>query len=260
MKRIKEARHIILGMLLTAMFINLITPVLASATFKQLNAYFNNIKIVVNGTLLNSNIRDLHGNPIEPFVVDGRTYLPVAVIAEAFGVSAEWDGATSTVFLGGKVDKPAIALPMYSRSYIEVSHPGDFRSYTDKGIDYVGFSNNGRGFVERADKSGYDYNAYVVYPLNGVATKLIGKILAPEYNGSGTGLTTVYTFRDEMGKILYQSPIMIDSTNSIDFEIDVSRCLSIKIELSMRATNLWGTNNGATSLIQNMQLTTTDYQ
>ena len=35
----------------------------------------------------------------EPFILDGSTYLPLRALGEALGLSVEWDGASSSVFL-----------------------------------------------------------------------------------------------------------------------------------------------------------------
>ncbi|MCL2574121.1 MAG: copper amine oxidase N-terminal domain-containing protein [Defluviitaleaceae bacterium] len=35
-----------------------------------------------------------------PFIMDGRTFLPVSAIADALGIPIEWDGDTSTVYIG----------------------------------------------------------------------------------------------------------------------------------------------------------------
>jgi len=62
----------------------------------------------------NSEMRELifgvsvvvHGEALEldginrPFIMDGRTFLPVAVIADALDIPVEWDGETSTVRIG----------------------------------------------------------------------------------------------------------------------------------------------------------------
>ena len=259
MKKSSKARYIILGMLIMAIISSTAIPAFASTTLKQLNAYFRGIKIVVDGELMNP--IDANGKAIEPFIVDGTIYMPLKTIGEAFNKPLEWDGDTNTVYIGGRVNKPALALPMYSRPYTECNKSGDFRAYTDKGIDYVGFNFQYWNFQQRADKSGYDNNAYVIYPLNGVATKLTGTILSPTGNGFGNvlGLCITYTFRDESGRLLYQSPIIIESTAPVSFEIDVSKCLSIKIELSMELTDRKYSNEFA-GLIENLALTTTDYQ
>ncbi len=45
---------------------------------------------------------DAAGNPAEPFILDGTTYLPVRATATAFGLEVDWDNDTRTVIIGKK--------------------------------------------------------------------------------------------------------------------------------------------------------------
>lgn len=61
----------------------------ATGTTKSLSAIFRNIKINVNEALVQT--------AEEPFIVNGRTYVPLRVIGEALGAYVEWDSATDSV-------------------------------------------------------------------------------------------------------------------------------------------------------------------
>lgn len=58
---------------------------------------FNNIKITLNGN--NITPQDANGNIVEPFIIDGTTYLPVRAISNALGLNVDWDSSTNTVVL-----------------------------------------------------------------------------------------------------------------------------------------------------------------
>lgn len=63
------------------------------------------IKIVINGTLIEP--KDVNGKVVNPFLIDGTTYVPVRAITEALGKEIAWDGETRTIFITGdfyKVD------------------------------------------------------------------------------------------------------------------------------------------------------------
>lgn len=47
--------------------------------------------------------RDASGAPVEPFLYNGTTYLPVRAAADAMGVDISWDQETYTVYLGQKL-------------------------------------------------------------------------------------------------------------------------------------------------------------
>ena len=75
-------------------------------TNQQLNATYNNIKIKLYGDIITP--KDANGNVVEPFIVDGTTYLPVRAIAEALGLTVNWDSSTQTVLLGDASSNPFI--------------------------------------------------------------------------------------------------------------------------------------------------------
>lgn len=70
---------------------------LASTGTQTLSAAYNNIKISLNGKTLTPT--DANGKSVEPFIVNGTTYLPVRAVASALGVNVGWDGNTNTVVL-----------------------------------------------------------------------------------------------------------------------------------------------------------------
>jgi len=109
MKRF-SIKSFIFGVLATALVVGSALPGFAEATMKTAELYYNSIKVRLNGKILE--LRDAKGNPVEPFVMDGTTYLPVRAIAEALGLQVEWDGETQTVVLGQdpEYDQPAAWL------------------------------------------------------------------------------------------------------------------------------------------------------
>ncbi|MEE0868020.1 MAG: peptidylprolyl isomerase [Clostridia bacterium] len=70
----------------------------AESMQKTFTAYFDNIKVMVNGE--EKNLKDTNGNAVEPFIVDGTTYLPVRAISELFNTPISWDGNSKTIYIG----------------------------------------------------------------------------------------------------------------------------------------------------------------
>lgn len=116
-----------------------------NVTTKTLNATFKNIKIVLNGVQIDP--KDASGITVEPFTVDGTTYLPVRAVANALGLDVKWDGETSTVYLGdipGEAVNWMKKLPVYQwsekgvygyyehdpRRYFTVAGEDQFLGYT----------------------------------------------------------------------------------------------------------------------------------
>lgn len=58
---------------------------------------YRGIRITLDGTAVSPTDGD--GNAVEPFLLNGTTYLPVRAIASALGLRVSWDGETSTVAL-----------------------------------------------------------------------------------------------------------------------------------------------------------------
>lgn len=67
---------------------------------RELIANYVGVKLVVDG--VNITPKDANGNVVDPFIVDGTTYLPVRAVAEALGKDVNWDGDTKTVYIGTK--------------------------------------------------------------------------------------------------------------------------------------------------------------
>ncbi len=74
---------------------------LGSSIAKQVDIYFRNIVININGDDIQPKNAD--GETVEPFIYDGTVYLPVRAVAEAVGMDVSWDDKTSTVTLKDKV-------------------------------------------------------------------------------------------------------------------------------------------------------------
>ena len=63
------------------------------------------ISVVIDGVKIQPT--DVDGDAVEPFAINGTTYLPVRAVANAFNFQVDWDGSTNTVFIGGVVDVTA---------------------------------------------------------------------------------------------------------------------------------------------------------
>jgi len=168
MKHLQKLGYAAIGaVLMLALFIS--TPALAeSAVVRQLTAYFtsggNPISIYVDGAKITP--KDANGKIVEPFTVDGTTYLPVRALGEAIGKTVSWDGATASVYLGAK---PGVAqymtdiCPAYETNdkwnYKEYSaiNSGGSESFNISGVKYL------NGFTLNA-------NTWSVYNLNGQYT------------------------------------------------------------------------------------------
>ena len=97
MKRISNLKWFTLGLVCALAFSLLIVPGLAATNSKQATLNYRDIKITLDGTAVTPT--DANGSVVEPFIIDGTTYLPVRGVSGALGLGVEWDEATSTVKL-----------------------------------------------------------------------------------------------------------------------------------------------------------------
>ncbi len=92
------------GMVLTLLAGIVAVPSFAMTGRRAANLDYHNMKVTLDGRELD--LRDAHGDPVEPFTIDGTTYLPVAAIGRALGLDVTWDGDTHTVVIttGGQTE------------------------------------------------------------------------------------------------------------------------------------------------------------
>ena len=64
-------------------------------TTKNLTAYYWGIKLNINGSAVVP--KDANGKVVDPFIVDGTTYLPVRAVSQALGKAVSWNDDTKTV-------------------------------------------------------------------------------------------------------------------------------------------------------------------
>ena len=110
--------------ILTGCIITTTVGYATSGTFQR-DMHFNNIKITLDGNEIIP--KDVNGNYVEPFIIDGTTYLPVRGIANALGLGVDWDGNTNTVILSTKTqpqNSSSMNKVIYNQNGIKVTYLG----------------------------------------------------------------------------------------------------------------------------------------
>lgn len=95
---LKKYKQLVIGFILGALLFSL--PVLAEN--KNIDAFFNNIKVTIDG-------KDI-AMDTEPMIYAGRTYVPVRFIAENLGMQVNFNETTNTVEIK-KAVQPVTILP-----------------------------------------------------------------------------------------------------------------------------------------------------
>lgn len=95
MKKLNNLKWFSLGVFACLIVSIASTPAFASSLKKSAQLVYNNIKISLNGTTITPT--DASGNVVEPFTINGTTYLPVRAISNALGLNVNWNSSTNTV-------------------------------------------------------------------------------------------------------------------------------------------------------------------
>lgn len=105
---------------------------------------YNNIKITLDGKTLTPT--DAGGNYVEPFIIEGTTYLPVRGISSALGLNVDWDANTKTVKLSTKGNSAVSADNLYSdlKNWLVKNGTvnGDYVYFSKSADNYGGSANN----------------------------------------------------------------------------------------------------------------------
>lgn len=115
----KRLQGLIVGVSIGAMLTS--GMVIATNGSRMAELQYSNIKILLDGDEIIP--KDANGNTIEPFIIDGTTYLPVRGIASSLGLNVGWNGETQTV----ELNKPGIfakGTVVYDDEYVTIEYAG----------------------------------------------------------------------------------------------------------------------------------------
>lgn len=93
----KQWKGFISGVMVTLLIAGLVGTAAATIGQKTVSLDYNNIKVTLDGNPVS--LVDVNGSTVEPFAINGTTYLPVRAVADALGLAVDWDGNTNTVVL-----------------------------------------------------------------------------------------------------------------------------------------------------------------
>jgi len=98
-----KIKGFVFGMIIGLTFAATLVFASSGLITKQLS--YDNIKIELDGKEIVP--KDANGNYVEPFTIDGTTYLPVRAVSGALGLNVDWDDKTNTVLLSTKKSEPS---------------------------------------------------------------------------------------------------------------------------------------------------------
>ena len=151
----------------------------ATSATKTIDVLYNNIKVYKDNVLCE--LKDANGTPIEPFIYNGTTYMPVRGTANLANMQVTWDGNTNSVYLWDEISPASTYL-------MEVCPP-----YEGNYDDYL--QNNGDSFEMAGEKYSnglvlartQTYIGSALFNLNGKYSTLectIGHVYSSDYDQS----------------------------------------------------------------------------
>lgn len=126
-----KKRTKVIGVIVMLVLIS--TTAFATVGSRTAELLYDNIKVMLNGKEITPT--DANGNVVEPFIIDGTTYLPVRGVASALGMNVGWDAATSTVNL----DNPGVfqgGVKVCEDQYVTIEFAGCRAPGEDDWMDY----------------------------------------------------------------------------------------------------------------------------
>jgi len=251
MQKTQKLRYILFGALISLFLSTAVVPALAGSTSKQLMAYYNNIKIVLDGAVLTP--KDGSGKVVEPFTVDGTTYLPVRALCEAIGKDVTWDAATQTVYVGKEDQtKPDTYLDRIQYNDYKTAWPTNTYykiNGTITDLTNTTYSNGILFSIETYDavKDDNDKASTIVdYPLNGQYKTLNGKVVVPtatniaglkETSCNGADIAAnVYFYAD--GRLIYTAK-NVTPTMPFTYSLDLTGVNMLTVKMSWNNNSLY---------------------
>lgn len=128
----RQWKGFVSGIVVALILVGVIGNAAATVGSVKETLYFSNINVTMNGKAVN--LVDANGDPVEPFIIDGTTYIPVRAVANALGLDVGWDGRTSTVILTSKTSMDSGTVIM-DKNGIKISFIGfeEYASVIQKG-------------------------------------------------------------------------------------------------------------------------------
>lgn len=164
---------------------------------------------------------DVNGNPVEAFVYNGTTYLPVRALSEALGKQVQWEGKTSSVYVGKhSSDKPAVWLA--DMDYYTRTGGGLDRQYDYK--DNLGDVHD-KVLCRRVD------TCSETFVINGQYTAISGTFFQP-YNDRDNDSDNILEIYGD-GELIYKAIVRggENPVRPIYFKVDITGVLELEVKL-----------------------------
>lgn len=111
----KNVRSFLSGCIATAALVGLVGTAAATVGRQTVEVDYNDIKVTLDGQVVT--LVDANGAAVEPFSINGTTYLPVRAVSGALGLEVNWNAATSTVALTTPAEDQTVYITRTGEKY-----------------------------------------------------------------------------------------------------------------------------------------------
>lgn len=213
-----------------------VVPAVAAGVTKTAELYYNNIKVVIEGK--QADLKDALGNPVEPFAINGTTYLPVRAVANALDQAVSWDGKTQTVYIGAseEMEQPSVWL-----KDLDVFVGEEKYVYNVNEVDFGGslYNNYLTDNVGNVYDNCLALDGDTKYVINGKYEKFKGTFYLYNANINYNYEHRILVYGDD--ELLYTSDSMTSGVMPIDFDVDVTNVQVLRIVTQAYLRNQWYT-------------------
>lgn len=201
----------------------LISTSYAESVKKTIDVYYDSIKIFVNNSLINP--KDGNGNPVEPFIYNGTTYLPVRALSEALDKEVTWDESTKSIYISD--NKRTIWLN--DLEYLKLQSDSSLNEW--KKLKNKNFTDSTGNLYSRVTQYDIYYGWMATdYSINKKYNRISGKFALSIESKDTTYAANLKLYGDN--KLLYTSPELTGGVLPIEFDVDISGVETLRIEVS----------------------------
>lgn len=204
----EKVKGFLAGVIITLTASTMLT-VLANPIEQAINVVYDNYRIIIDGADKSDVPEDS-----KPFIYNGRTYVPLRYIGESMGKKVLWNGDTKSIYINDEGN---------SREDINFASQGYEQSDNDIYLD-----NNMNTVQVKTGSNPNGKKNSITFNLNGLAKNVLGIIDMSDTKENDVEGKVV--FYDQNDKVLYQTPMMRNSTNPISLDFSASGVLQLKVE------------------------------
>ena len=220
MKHRQKTAWFLSGVLATVLASLMISPALALLAktiqvHSGVNIYVDDKEFVPKG---------YDGNPLETFIYDGTTYLPIRAVSEALGKPVQWDGSTLSVYIGKHTGSTPVAW-LAEMDYFQEGYSSTDWEYDKKIKDNLGNEHIHSLFIDSRYSNG---EGFVKYKLNAQYSRLTASFFQKYSYRNSTTIQELVISGD--GKELWSGSLS-GGMDPIDIDIDLTGVLELEIEV-----------------------------